>query len=63
MYVIARMVSDLSRVPSLRSRVTAGVLAHLRSDLPDQLGEIVATWIEESAALLAASGGPLDEVP
>ncbi len=60
MYVIARMVSDLSSVPSLRPLVMTGVLAHLRNDLPDQLDEIVATWIEESAALLAAGESPPD---
>lgn len=62
-YVIARMASNLSRVPSLRPRVTADVLAYLKRDLPEQLDQIVAKWIEESQAVLTEASANLPLPP
>jgi tetratricopeptide (TPR) repeat protein len=51
--VIARMTAGLARVPTLRPRVTRQTIARLQRDLPEEIREIVITWVEQANTILA----------
>jgi tetratricopeptide (TPR) repeat protein len=51
--VIARMTAGLARVPTLRPRVTRQTIARLQRDLPEEIQEIVITWVEQANTILA----------